>query len=310
MRAKDLNKNKLITLISTATNKKMDYKSILSNFDNLDKKTIDRYLKDLQENGYLQKDATEDATFYSLTKKYSDILNELSNKLESMLTNALENNAHSTYKQLRTYVSNNRFNVLDDFQLSKYSKTIKEPVHILTDDHILIQKINKALNDNRLVRILYHGKECTLFPVCYIISKDGTRKYLYGVRKKKLEAKNLREIQFLGYLEKATVNREDYMRQIRKAWDIDEQSCNLKLLVRKNKKSSSAVLKQMSHYFGNPAEETIDYNIYEGTMIGINDFKTWLRSYMEICIVLQPEWLRKEFITSLCERKERYGGIQ
>lgn len=39
----------------------------------------------------------------------------------------------------------------------------------------------KELSEIQLIGIEYKGKEYTLYPVCYIVSRDGTRKYLCGL---------------------------------------------------------------------------------------------------------------------------------
>ena len=166
----------------------------------------------------------------------------------------------------------------------------------------------KELSEIQLIGIEYKGKEYTLYPVCYIVSRDGTRKYLCGLRRNKLlPPMDLHSVKFLRYLEETDIDRKRYIEQIRRAWDIDvQQPCGVKVLVRKNLNDSSEVIEKIKNYLGQPVEENEQYNIYKGEVVGINDFKTWLRSYIEIRIVIEPNYLREEFMMALRDKSKRY----
>ena len=61
-----------------------------------------------------------------------------------------------------------------------------------------------------------------IVPLCILISRDGIRSYLYGVRRKTLLCFELSQIHILQSLDKKPlVNRDGYMEKIRKSWDID-----------------------------------------------------------------------------------------
>lgn len=51
-----------------------------------------------------------------------------------------------------------------------------------------------------------------------------------------------------------------------------------------------------------------DYIVYEDTIVGINSFKNWLRSFGSSAVVIEPEELRKEMIDSAKRSLAYYRG--
>lgn len=322
MRGKELNEVKIIDLLLRYGRLKLTGDtgdSLWEKFENktadadgielpVSEKTLKRQVDELCKDGLLERGREG---YYSINEAYFVTEKSLDrSEWKEVLNRLLENNELDAYRYIRNYLAGNHKNILlDNLQLKKYSETVRESVHILSNHQEVIQKINRAFTENCLIRVGYKGKEYTVYPVCYVVSRDGTRKYLYGVRRKKLlPPMELNAIEFLGYSDKTDIDRTSYRTQIQAAWDIDVQPCTVRVLVRKNKEGSYPAIRRLQHFLGRPVEEEADSCIYEGEIIGINDFKTWLRSHAGVCMVLKPDFLREELIRSLQEKYKRYGG--
>ena len=272
-------------------------------------RTIRRYMDHLEKDGLIK---NEDG-FYSINSDYFITGKTLQkDEWKKILNDLLENRELTAYRHIRNALKDgSEYMLFDNVELEKYTEAVKESLHALSNDREIIQKVNHALAENRQIRVKYKGEEKTVYPVCYAVSRDNTRKYLYGTRRHKLlPPMELGNLEFLEELQIVNEYRESYVNQIKNAWDIDLSPQKIQILVRKNKTDSNEVIKKIRNYLGTPIENREDYNIYEGEITGINDFKTWLRSYIEICIVLQPEELKKEFMEALFVKATRYGGIQ
>lgn len=270
-------------------------------------RTLRRQVIDLFDKGIFKK--IENTDYYSIDDSNFMFYKLLDNdKWMDILNILLKNQEIDAYKYIRNYIDEavNK-SLFNNDELLRYSSAVKEPLQILSQNTDVIKKINSAMKNNSFIKVEYKNKEYSIYPICYIISRDCTRNYLCAIRRKKLiPPMELRYIKFLEELNKSNIDKHEYIEKLRKAWDIDLSKCKVKLMVLKGHDDSQEVIKELKKYLGNPIENNNSYEIYEGEIIGINDFKNWLRRYIEICIVLEPESLQKEFIAALKYKKKRY----
>ncbi len=271
-------------------------------------RTIRNRLKEMCAEGLIQRDARG---YYAIKTDYFISGKTLQKgEWKEILNHLLENQVLDAYRFLRNHLGNEKNEILDNLELERYRERIAEPVYRLSDHRDVIRKINYALAQNLWMRVNYKGKSYTLCPVRYVVSRDGGRKYLCGIRKKQLISMELGEIEVLEYPGRADVDKTEYVRQIQNAWDIDVQApCKIRILVRKDRTKSREVLEQIRAYLGPPVESNGQYVIFDGEIAGLNDFQTWLRGYPEVCFVQKPQRLRQEFVQALLEKNERYGGL-
>lgn len=62
--------------------------------------------------------------------------------------------------------------------------------------------------------------------------------------------------------------------------------------------------------WGTITNESDSTFLYEITVNGIYEIKPWLRSFGSSCEVLEPAWLRREFITEWKEIQAYYESIR
>lgn len=333
MRQKDLNMVKLISCLIKNKSLKMTGKdhnepSIYSkyniyknedgsyNSDNapFDERTLRRYVSELCSNGIFQRD---DNGFYSVNPDYFKLnFSQSAPEWQKLADTILDNGGTETYVMLRELLYNNKDSFMDDIKLKRYSGSVKEPVHILKNNREVISHINDAVGKKCHIRIEYKGKEHTILPVCYVISKDGTRTYLYYKHKRRNQIGTPMELQYINFLgedrqAKEDIDMEVLRNQAREAWDIETgEKVNVKLLVRRDTSE-----KEVCDYIINFLEEkdfekslhgSGNYYICAGEVSGINGFKAWLRKYIDICIVQEPLILRNEMEESLRNKIKRY----
>lgn len=238
--------------------------------------------------------------------------------VDHLLTALLFCGEHQAYRNIRDYLSLEKIKVFDDGELEKYRASVKEDIMRVNIDPDIYGCINKALEKDEFVRITYKGHKYEIFPVGYIMSRDGLRTYLYYIRKKQLQQCDVSFITDVEILEKKESQRkeqkelkEKYRESMQKMWDVgyEEKETEVRLKVLKNRAESEtviSVLDQMESFSDVPGDETDDYRIYKGKIIGLADFSIWLRTYIETCIVLEPSKLREEIRIALCDKIKRY----
>lgn len=276
------------------------------------KRTIERYVKELCDRDIFQK---IDGDYYVVNPNYLR-LNFLhdSSSWRKLAETVLDSGEIDTYVMLRESLDVHKNIFMDDMKLKRYSDSIKESNYTLGSDKLVIHQINEAISKGSRILVEYKEKEYSILPLCYVISQDGLRTYLYYERKKRLEAPM--ELQYVKVLREEgaakEVNREEFMNQIRNAWDIEiGKSTKVELLVRKDtkdKESYNYVCNILESYLGDAIIDREGYTVFSGEISGIDDFKAWLRKYVDICIVLEPDRLRNEIINSLRNKIERYEG--
>lgn len=274
--------------------------------ENIHPKTLGRSLNELVK---------EEVLLFS-EKKYS--LNTekfLVNKFgandtwKKLLSCAIESGEIDCYKRIRDFI-NPKFQdgLLQDESLIRFRETIIEDVRVLSNDESLIRQLKDSIQKECELQIVYKGKTMQVFPLCILISRDGLRSYLYGVRKKSILCLELSHIRILKSFEKKGLpDRDIYMERIQKAWDVDiHEPVHVKIMFERKSGENTDIERQLQLYFGKGIEKTEQRILFEGDVVGINDLKKWLRINMDSCYFIEPEYVRKELVDGLLTKIERY----
>ncbi|MDD6207427.1 MAG: WYL domain-containing protein [Clostridiales bacterium] len=275
-------------------------------------KSLQREVKRLCDCNIFIKEHNE----YRINPKY--IVLEQPDKIKEwreFVKKLLESGEYDTYLLVTKYMlgADSFGEYLDETEIQMYHHTVKEAVNSLKADKNVIHSINQAFDEKLGLEIEYKGRDYSVIPICYVVSQDGTRTYLYSERKKTLfQPMDLRYIKVKRYY-KADVDKDKYIEQIRKTWDIDIQdSVYVKLLYDKKAAEDDyldekeIIENMLESRFGHPTYRDKENYVYEGEIYGINDLKIWLRTYSEYCFILEPRKLRDEFVEALRIKKERY----
>lgn len=275
-------------------------------------KSIDRGVKRLCDAKIFVKDSEG---YYSINPEYI-VLEKQADVLtwRKFFNELAESGEFETYLALAKHMSNPASeNYLDESSIRLYQKTIRENLDSLKADKDLIKTINEALKNDWKLDIEHKGKQYSVIPICYVISRDATRTYLYAVRKKEIQAFELQHIKVKGHTEKKLEKKEDYKNKVKECWDIDTLNPKrVKILydqpaaVKNYLDEKSKLEMALNSHFGNPYINSNGQYIYEGEVRGMNDFKKWIRQYSEYCFVIEPQNLREEIIKGLKMKKERY----
>jgi len=274
-----------------------------------EKRKIERYVKELYDQDIFQK---IDGDYYVVNPNYLRLsfLHDSSN-WKKLAETVLSSGEIDTYVMLRESLNVHKNIFMDDMKLKRYSNSIRELNYTLRSDKSVIHQINEAIIKSSRILVEYKGKKYSILPICYVISQDGLRTYLYYERKKRLEAPM--ELQYVRVLKEEEVvkeiDKEKFINQIRNAWDIEiGKSTKVKLLVRRGREGYNDVCDVLKSYLGDAITDREDYMVFSGEIFGIDDFKVWLRKYVDVCIVLEPDGLRNEIVNSLRNKIERYEG--
>lgn len=253
--------------------------------------------------------------YYSINPEYIVLEKEAdAHTWRDFLNKLAESGEFETYLLLAKYLHNpDDEKYMDESKIQLYQQTVRENLDNLKADKQVIKQINEALDHHWKLDIEYKGKPYSVDPICYVISRDGTRTYLYTVRKKEFQAFELAYISVKRHSESQLIDREKYKKQLKECWDIDVQNpTRVKVLYDKvaaeeNYLDDQTELeRELMNYFGKPFVNVQGECIYEGEIRGVNDFKTWIRKYSEYCFVVEPKSLREEIIQGLRSKKERY----
>ena len=292
----------------------LEDKSQDSGVELFDERTLQRHLRELCEKEILRKEGE----YYMIHPNYMNPISSFqSEKWKQLMEALLDSGAYKTYVTIREYLSGS--DGLDqvfmgDQELKRYIETVREPVDTLQGDNQLVRHINEAIDHKSMIQVEYKGKEMMILPICYLITRDDHRTYLYYMHRNKLETMQLQAVKYIRE-GSGSMNddREAQMERIQRAWNIGvEEKQDVQILVPHEKitekEDYSYVTQTLEQYLGFPERDAQGNLIFSGTVLGINDFKVWIRRYIDFCIVNKPESLRQEIKNSLQKKIERYEG--
>lgn len=307
MRTKYLNQMKIIEFLIDF--REMTFKQICDNCPyarSIHPKTLARTLEELVEAKYLVCRNEK----YSLNTEQFLINNHGSGDVwQRLLTCAIESGEIDCYKRIRDFIKPElQDRLLNDEALRRFRETIIEDVRVLNDDENTIKYLKTAIHNECVLQIEYKGNIMQIFPLCIVISRDGVRSYLCGIRKKNILIFELAHVHILKSLgEKTLPDRDRYMEQIQKSWDVEiHDPVHVKILFIRELGINSGTEKQLQSYFGKGKEKSENQIVYEGDVVGINDFKRWIRENMDSCFLIEPEIIRQELIQGVVSKIERY----
>jgi len=139
---------------------------------------------------------------------------------------------------------------------------------------------------------------------------NKNKKYLFYLERRKLahpfDLSNIRSVKILN---KKDFQKEKYIEEIERRWDIDGGNPQEVEVLFFDKATSRLNEELSKEKIENNFEKTEDGQIYKDTIDGINDFKKWIKTFGDECIILKPEKLRDEIINDYNLKEERYKKV-
>lgn len=311
MRMKQLREMKIIEFLLINKNIGMTFEQIKHSSESIRKihfKTLHRELGELVDKELL---IFQDGLYKVNTQKYPTNNHRKNSEWNELLRCAIESGEIEGYRKIREYMQPGDQNVcFGDEELERFKTTIIENVKIFNESKIKLAALRKSIIEQKDLQIKYKGKIMQIHPLCIVTSRDGVRNYLFGIRKRKLETPlALSDVQILREMDADFIGEEKnhYLEMIKRSWDIDiHEPIYVKILLRKEYDRNHIIEKQLTDYFGYPLSQDENISVYEGSLIGINDFKKWIRENMLACYIMEPEHIRRELMDALKVKISRY----
>lgn len=138
---------------------------------------------------------------------------------------------------------------------------------------------------------------------------NKNKKYLFYLERRKLahpfDLSNIRSVKISN---KKDFQKEKYIEEIERRWDIDggnPQEVEVLFFY----KAISRLNEELSEERKKKLQKTEEGYIFKDTIDGINDFKKWIKTFENECIILKPEKLREEIINDYNLKEERYKKV-
>ena len=275
-------------------------------------RTLSRYLNELVQENVLHAERSNSLqnnkeVFYSISENLVDT--ETIEKLDfsKMILMLLECGEFHISKLVQEYLQEGT-DVASKDVVEHYIRVIHED-HSYKKQEEMISIINEAILTKHDVSFDYSGQRKYITPICLLRNKNGTKLYLYGVRKEKLlppfQIEKIKDITVESSVK--TLNREMFWKYIEEAWDVDiEESKYVRIRVKEGNDDTEVVKKALGIKLEKVFCENSENVVYEGMIQGINDFKSWIREHMTTCIVEEPVKIRQEMYKALQEKLSRY----
>ena len=261
MRTKDLN---LVKVIDCVAKKKSCTKSDIMEYFGIKKisgnkyddkyapfgyRTLWRYLDELVEDGtfgiksnFSLQGKKED--YYSISPNLVSSEDIEKNDFSQMLLMLLECGEINVSKTIQDYLNEQSENISMNV-VEHYIRAINENTNNRDYDDV-IDIINDAITHRQNISFDYAGQKKHITPICFLLNRNGTQNYLYGVRKGKLTAPFLiekihsvtveRRIQLAEYEEKIEKWAIEHHAEIinaelmKKQYVIDKVGKNIKII--------------------------------------------------------------------------------
>ena len=270
-------------------------------------KTLRRALDELTEEQYI---ICSDGLYRLNNEKFSPNNYLIDDDLKRLLNCAIESGEIDCYRKIKELIKPElQDDLLSDEALERFKHTVIENINLLNDDEDKIRALKAAIHKKIELQVSYKGEVKQVMPLRIVVSRDGMRNYLFGLRRNELKVMELSQIYIVKALqEKYIENEEEHLEKIKRSWDIDIQQkpVYVKILLRKAYDSGDRLGRQLQNYFGDPVLSDEETCVFEGSLIGINDFKKWVREHMEACCVLEPKGIRQELAEALKVKIGRY----
>ena len=212
----------------------------------------------------------------------------------------------------------------EDEELDLLKRTVKNRSMRFMNEKDSIAKINAAIAKHEEITIYYkpdenkEGKKMSIFPLCYVINRRGTKCYLFNYVKKRMGTPL--DMEYIS-VPKITKNNkrppmdeklfEERIEFVKKLWDAGgNESSEEVTIYLKNNPEGNEIRKELLE--SKWTEEKTDEKGYvlSGEVYGLSDFSVFVRSHMNSCFVLKPEKFRNEIIDALKSKIEQYEEMK
>lgn len=319
MKKKDIAILKIIQYIDKR--KKVSMSEIYSNFNFIpdgnggyinkgiwpfDSRSLLRYVTELKENNIIKE--SEDKLFYINNEIFINSIEDDKSSLNKLLELLIENRELDLFEKINSISKNNKYEKED--YLNKLLNAIDIPCENINIDRDIEKSIKYAIANEKKVRVEYKKNKYRITPIAIVKNMNKNKKYLFFISKRKLahpfELSNIKNVEIITNKE---LDRDKYIDIIKKRWDIDGGNPqNVEVIF----KDSYDVINRVKEYLYSREVELIkteDGYLYKDYIDGLNDFKKWIKSFGEDCIVLKPESLREELIKDYSLKLERYKKV-
>ena len=317
MKNKDIAFLKIIQYI--ISNKNTSKKEIYSHFDinpngkggyenngrwPFEQRSLSRYIDELESLEIIKKN---EGNFYSINdEKFIDSNNKENKLLEQLLDVLLESRELELFNQIGN-IANKKIN---EEYVNKIINAIDIPFEEVKIDENIEEKIKLAICNSEKIEVQYKNKKYNISPVAIVKNMNKNKKYLFYLERRKLAHPfDLSNIKSVKVLNKKDFQKEKYIEEIERRWDIDGGNPQ-KIEVLFLDKATTRLNEELSEEkIKNNFEEREEGHVFKDTIDGINDFKKWIKTFGDECIILKPEKLREEIINDYKIKKERYEKV-
>jgi len=270
-----------------------------------EQRSLSRYIDELESLEIIKKN---ESNIYSINdEKFIDNNNNKENKLlEQLLYVLLQSRELELFNQIGN-IANKKIN---EEYVNKIINAIDIPFEEVKIDETIEEKIKLAICNSEKIEIQYKNKKYNIIPVAIVKNMNKNKKYLFYLERRKLahpfDLSNIRSVKILN---KKDFQKEKYIEEIERRWDIDGGNPQEVEVLFFDKATSRLNEELSKEKIENNFEKTEDGQIYKDTIDGINDFKKWIKTFGDECIILKPEKLRDEIINDYNLKEERYKKV-
>ena len=269
-----------------------------------EQRSLSRYIDELESLEIIKKN---ESNSYSINdEKFIDNNNNKENKLlEQLLYVLLQSRELELFNQIGN-IANKKIN---EEYVNKIINAIDIPFEEVKIDETIEEKIKLAICNSEKIEIQYKNKKYNIIPVAIVKNMNKNKKYLFYLERRKLahpfELSNIRSVKILN---KKDFQKEKYIEEIERRWDIDGGNPQ-EVEVLFFDKAISRLNEELSEERKKKLQKTEEGYMFKDTIDGINDFKKWIKTFGDECIILKPEKLRDEIINDYNLKEERYKKV-
>ena len=165
-----------------------------------------------------------------------------------------------------------------------------------------IEIIGAAIMQKKIIKATYNKISMYIQPLKLVYYEFENIFYLMGQYEKKLMVYNLEKIENVkitkeSFKDDLNIDLEEYLSTI---WGMEQnaKATLVKVKFKKEVNVEDKVKRDLEFRKHKRITDYKDYFIYEDEIIGINSFKSWLRSFGSSAILLSPEYIKNEMISS------------
>ena len=268
-----------------------------------EQRSLSRYIDELENLEIVKKN---EGNFYSINnEKFIDNNNKENKLLEQLLYVLLQSRELELFNQIGN-IANKKIN---EEYVNKIINAIDIPFEEVKIDDTIEEKIKLAICNSEKIEIQYKNKKYNIIPVAIVKNMNKNKKYLFYLERRKLahpfELSNIRSVKILN---KKDFQKEKYIEEIERRWDIDGGNPQ-EVEVLFFDKAISRLNEELSEERKKKLQKTEEGYMFKDTIDGINDFKKWIKTFGDECIILKPEKLREEIINDYILKEERYKKV-